>query len=833
MWQAILPVLLAASPEPASDCADDPTFLAAQAESLAAAGTPALDELVRARDWVRRARLASPSLGLALRGADLAAAAGDTDDEARLLEIASKEAPDLLSPVERLVLARQAEARGDRRGAILQYGHVLAALERRGRTGADWIGENIRRLDAEDEARKLPARPGFAPPSADARRAFADGKTALRRGANAPARDAFRKALRISPGYSEAALALGSVEERDGRTAEAAAAYRTALSADPDGFEALLALANLLWNEPDRSAKEESLGLFDRATALRPDQPRLQREAASRWAAWGDPARALERLDTWWPLAAPEERTGAAAFRERLRARLSRAGGPAPASLGSDPASPAVGAFRLAQVYAGRPDERDWDAAESELAAAERLDPLFVPALELHAALRERRGDLAGAEEVLERAVAADPSRTSAWERLADLLSRRSGRARDAESAWVSAEQAGSREALFALARIASGEGRSSRAAALYRRYLAEAAGGVHAEEAQAALEREERRQGTLRGAALGAGALALLAGGLSWARRRTGLTLEEWLERDPGATRDARSVAGRLSHEAFKHGGLLLGEAVERLDSSGGLAEAAPLLVERLYGTSDAKGLVAEARAAFSDLEALGRRRGARLNLRFKDPLLAPVSRSLDALGRVERDLATAARTGSLSGRRLEALGRTLREAAAVLSPRTAQLLTAGLDAAGSTEVRFERLASLLTSVAREKEAAAPLLAGLGLFAAAGDGKRMRVRVPEGDWITLWRNLFANALQAPRLALLAEERRDPVTGQALARFVLFDVDPRLLTAEMIRGRAAERGLGVVADLVRKWDGLVDVTPGTGEFTKGVAVEFAAVEEAA
>ncbi|HEX5854612.1 MAG TPA: tetratricopeptide repeat protein, partial [Thermoanaerobaculia bacterium] len=821
------------SPEPAPDCAEDPASLAAQAESLVAAGTPSPDELVRARDCVRRARLASPSLALALRGADLAAAASDTDDEARLLEIAAKEAPDFLSPVERLVLARQAEARGDRRGAILQYGHVLAALERRGRLGADWIGENIRRLDAEDEARKLPARSGFAPPSADARRAFADGKTALRRRATEPARDAFRKALRLSPGYSEAALALGSVEERDGRTAEAAAAYRTALAADPDGFEAVLALANLLWNEPDRSAKEESLALLDRAAALRPDQPRLQREAASRWAAWGDPARALERLEAWWPIAAQEERAGAAAFRERLRASLSRAGGPGPASLGSDPASPALGAFRLAQVYAGRPDQRNWEAAESELARAERLDPLFAPALELRAALRERRGDLAGAEEVLKRAVAADPSRTAAWERLAELLSRQSGRARDAASAWESAEQAGSREALFALARIASGEGRSSRAAGLYRRYLAEAAGGVHAEEAQAALEREERRQGTFRGAAVGAGALALLAGGLSWARRRMGLTLEEWLKRDPGATRDVRSVAGRLSHEAFKHGGLLLGEAVERLDSRGGLAEAAPLLVERLYGTSDAKGLVAEARAALSDLEALGRRRGVRLNLRFKDRLLAPVSRSLDALGRVERDLARIAGTGLLSGRRLEALGRTLREAAAVLSPRTAQLLTAELDAAGSTEVRFERLASLLASVAREKDAPAPLLAGLGLFAAPGDGKRVRVRVPEGDWNTLWRNLFVNALQTPRLALFGEERRDPVTGQALARFVLFDGDPRLLTAEMIRGRAAERGLGVVADLVRKWDGLVDVTPGTGEFTKGVAVEFAAVEEAA
>ncbi len=204
----------------------------------------------------------------------------------------------------------------------------------------------------------------------------------------------------------------------------------------------------------------------------------------------------------------------------RPGARLKRTSGRELVALGSDPASPAVGAFRLAQVYAGRPDARDWNAAESQLAEAERLDPRFVPALELDAVLRERREDLAGAEEVLERAVAIDPSRAAAWERLAELLGRQTGRGRDAEIAWEHADQAGSREALFALAQIASGGGRSSRAAALYRRYLAEAAGGVHAEEAQAGLEREERRQGTLRGAAFGIAGCALLAGGLSWARR-------------------------------------------------------------------------------------------------------------------------------------------------------------------------------------------------------------------------------------------------------------------------------------------------------------------------
>ncbi len=779
MLQAILPVLLAATPRPATDCAEDPAALASQAEHLVAGGTPAPEELAEARDFVRRARLASPSLALALRGADLAAAAGDTDDEARLLEIAAKEAPELLSPAERLVLARQAEARGDRRGAILQYGHVLAALQRRARSGADWIGENIRRLDAEDEARKLPARPGFAPPSADARRAFADGKTALRRGANEPAREAFRKALRLSPGYSEAALALGSVEERNGRTAEAAAAYRTALAAEPDGFEALVALSNLLWNEPDRPAKEESLALLDRAVALRPDLPRLQREAANRWAAWGDPARALERLDGWWALASPGERAEAASFRERLRARLARTSGPEPVALGSDPASPAVGAFRLAQVYAGRSDARDWDAAESELAEAERLDPRFVPALELSAALRERRDDLAGAEEVLKRAVAIDPSRAAAWERLAELLGRQAGRGRDAEIAWEHADQAGSREALFALARIASGE-----------RALVARRGAL------SALSRGSGRRRPCRGGAGGPRARRAAAGHAARRRARRRLVRPSGgrlLVGEEAHRPHARGVAETRSRRDARRevgGGSPLSRGVQARRPAARRGGGAPELGRRAR-----RGRAAPRRAPLRDAgRARARRRGAEGSFRsrvvgtppwrapepaIQGPAALPGSRSRSrswkgrrAISRVSRKQARSGRAGS------RRLSRALRQAAAALNPRTAQLLTATLDAAGSTEARFERLASLLASVAREHDAAAPPLAGLGLFEGAADGRCVRVRVPEGDWATLWRNLFANALQAPRLALLAEERRDPVTGQALARFVLFDGDP-------------------------------------------------------
>ena len=68
-----------------------------------------------------------------------------------------------------------------------------------------------------------------------------------------------------------------------------------------------------------------------------------------------------------------------------------------------------------------------------------------------------------------------------------------------------------------------------------WRRYLNEAPDGLHVDEARAAVDRMDRRFQTLRGAGIGLAAFALVAGlGLAL-RRRRGLTLDEWLRRDPG----------------------------------------------------------------------------------------------------------------------------------------------------------------------------------------------------------------------------------------------------------------------------------------------------------
>ncbi|MEO6327119.1 MAG: hypothetical protein ABIT01_07230 [Thermoanaerobaculia bacterium] len=469
-------------------------------------------ELESTRTLVRRARLTNPSLLLDVVAVDLAQAVGDTEESTRLLAEMARSAGELLSPWDRLDLARSAEARADRKGAIFQYGHVLTALQRRGAPVPGWVGERIRRLDAENEAWSVPV-PRYAPPTATARQAFAEGKRLLALKRDTESLDWYRRALRLSPGYVEAALAIASIESRGGHLPEAIAAYRTALSADPQSFEAVLSVANLLWAEPDRQAKEESLALLDRAIALRPDILRLRREAAERWAVWGDAARAMERLEAFRREASEADRIATDAFRQGLALRLSN-----PDRRGTEPvipdfSSPALRRFQVAEYLAlKKDDEASLASALEELLEAQRLDPTFAPALDLEATVRKKRGELGAAEKALRRAIEVDPTRASFYERLAELLAQQPARRPEAHDLWVRAERAGSREALFQLAHEAAGRSAKTEADALYRRYLDESPDGPHADEARLRLAETVARRRLVLRLGLGAALLALAA---------------------------------------------------------------------------------------------------------------------------------------------------------------------------------------------------------------------------------------------------------------------------------------------------------------------------------
>jgi tetratricopeptide (TPR) repeat protein len=842
-------VLLAQAPGSTEDCGGDADALAREAETLLAEAGPRPSgaTLDRARRLYRRARLLSPSAPFSLRAADLASAAGDEEESGDLLSEAAEGDPKLVSPAERLILARRAEARRQWRDAIAHYGLLRAALASDPGATA-WVDGKIRRLEVEVEAQGISA-PAVGQPPPEARLALAEGRRALAIGDLPKARERLTLAWKLSPGYVEAALALAALETRESRAPEAIRAYRDALAADPNRLEALVGLANLLWDEPDRAAKEESLSLLDRAAATRPDAISLGKLAATRWAEWGDAAKALNRIDAYRRRAGAGEKRATENFREtlarRVDAQLSGEAEPGAEPSPSEASSPAIDQWKIAQAYFRRGDPASLASALEHLSEAERLDPAFARAPELAGAVYEKRGELALARAAYERAIAADPSRAATYERLALLLDRQPGREADAEEAWRRAEQAGSSEALFHLAETARRRGPRGEALSLYRRYLAESPGGVHAEDvsrAVAALESSRRVSVVVLGLAL---LFVILALGAFAYRRVAGRTFEEWLREEPARAREARPVVGRLRHEVLKHGGLLLADAANRLSEPDPEVRraAARLLLTRLFGSRGREGrggLIHQAFDAFARLNALAEEDGHRLNLERKDRLFSPVAQGCRVLRRLEPALSRIAEDPEkVDENDVRHVAEGLQRAAALFRSNSGAQISHLLNEASSTRVRLSELQDVLLRVCAEKGVTPPpVLEPLGLL-LRDSARSIAVRVDRGDWDTIWRNLLANALDAAgaltisevRLGVSAELLRDPVTGAPTARFILADNLPGALTAEMIRGRAADRGWGIVADLVRRHDGTADVGPAPAPgYGKSVVLELPALE---
>lgn len=778
-----------------------------------------------------------PDLETTLRAADEAVAAGDEARAVAPLLEASRSAGEWLGPQDRWLLARDAERRGDGRGAIFQYGHLLTVLMRRGVAPPEWIGERIRRLDAAEEARK--ARAFAAPPlSGEARAAFGEGRAAFAAARLADARTALKRALSLAPAYVEAALLLGAVETKAGRRDEAVAAMRVALGADPERVEAIVRLANLLWEEPSRSTKEESLTLLDRAAGASPDSPALLRVAAERWAEWGDPRRALERLDAWRARAGPADAATTDSFRQRLLASLRDAPVSLAEPLPEDP-SPAAESARLAQVLLRRGDPLSLDTAARVLDEAARLDPRHVPTALLSAERAEVQGDAARAEAELRRAAALDAARTTAWERLARLVARDPSRGKEARALWERAEAVGSTEAVYRLAVLeGSAAYDSDRAEGLFVRYLLEAPGGPFAEDARDRLGALRSGRRSFRGVWI-AGLVGLAAGFVAWLSRRGG-TLAHLLARNPAAAREMRPAVGRLRHELFKHGRRLVDET--RAAFSSGDAErvrfAAAQLNARLFGRpadggtiAGTRGLLDEARAGLDEIGRVASVRGARLSVE-RDPELGPVAAALRRLESARGDLEAAARDGRVTS----SLSVALEAGHTGFDPARGARLGRLLDAAGSVRPDAERLARFFDDEAVTLGLAVPPLDRRG--ALASGGSLPRVRIDAGDWATIWRNLFSNALRhgaasgSPLASAIAANRtRDVVTGEARVRFELFDSIPAPLTREVMRTRPKDRGLGVVASLVARHEGLLDVREADAPFTKAIVLELPAVED--
>ena len=83
------------------------------------------------------------------------------------------------------------------------------------------------------------------------------------------------------------------------------------------------------------------------------------------------------------------------------------------------------------------------------------------------------------------------------------------------------------------------------------------------------------------------------------------------------------------------------------------------------------------------------------------------------------------------------------------------------------------------------------------------------------------------------RVALSGEVVRDRVTGEPSLRFAAADNAPGKLSTEMIRERSADRGWGVVAELLQSHGGRIAVSPSVDpRYVKRIVIEVPAAPTA-
>jgi len=466
-----------------------------------------------------------------------------------------------------------------------------------------------------------------------------------------------------------------------------------------------------------------------------------------------------------------------------------------------------------------------------------------------------------GASREWERAEALwrdnDPAAWAAWRALGDAGEEgRRARARLAEAdaryrrgiALLAAGQAGAREELAAgrargpidpalylpLARACRDRELPRRAAALYRKYLAQASGAapddVAAARAElAALDEPEdpildevvgvapaRRLpstaltvGALAAAAIAlAGAIVLLVGAV---RRRRGRTLAALAASEPSLQPAIALLVGCLRHELLKHRVLAVTDAVRALSSGTARPGEREFLVARLYG-GDPLPL-----AWVGHLGAFIRALGPRFDLERSDPGFRSAGRAVAEIGALRAALVAGERSAAERLRRaherLVAFDRALAEL-------TRRLTHAPIDRPLVDEV-------VAAIDAERRGAGAPEVA----ITVGALPEGVRVEMYRVDLALVLRNVVRNAVVAAargpaprRVAIDGQVTLEP-TGEEVVRLRVRDTSPEPIALEAA-ARASGRGLHLVTSALARVDGGLELAPGGDGYAKALVVRL-------
>lgn len=362
---------------------------------------------------------------------------------------------------------------------------------------------------------------------------------------------------------------------------------------------------------------------------------------------------------------------------------------------------------------------------------------------------------------------------------------------------------------------------------------------------AKASLERSsllaaQQRQRRNLALALGALALALVAGWLLWA----GATVESALARAPSLFPTLLRTVAEVRHDVIKHRASVLGMAGENREE----------VARALLLPEPASQVVIR---AFERLRIAARAQGVSLRRLSREPSFGPLVRDLARAEALLRDAlppaapaareaapsgASPARAGESSSPRA---GESSPPRAAESSPPRAAAEIAALDVRIRT-VHSQRMAALLRLGPRTRLDAGAVAAWIhaveaevrqgGAFWTSPSillqGMEVEFPVEQAALATIFTNLLRNAQAAAApdgrvIVRLARER--DAAGRDLHVLLVGDSAPQSISLDAIESRESGRGLAIVRDLTREWHGHMIVRPEDPPWRKAVGACFPAV----
>ena len=730
----------------------------------------------------------------------------------------------------------------DPEAAIQIYEELLRRYP--GTAAAKQAKKSVDDLKLEVQLDRLEKEQGGKPSQA-AEAAYTSAAAALRTGDLASAERELDKAIADSPWFPKAHYVLGIVHARSGRVPKAAEELKISIRMDRFDYEAHMALGLLYKKEFAGGEDEQAIKHLETALLLRPDLYHLHFQLGQLYARI-DRERARRSFTRFLDAPIPEDDPDRELAR-RARDELNRE--PAAENLSILP-EPPRDLQRLDpdlqrminEAYLRVSEEQDFQQAERVLERARKKFPKEEVVLNELAKVAYATGRFGNAREFWESSLAMKEDQMEVHERLGLLLE--SDLPDAATTHLRRAAELGASTARFRLAQLLWSDLRVLDASDELDRYLA--AAGPYDLYWDAGRRLRERMDQVFLRLYLAIGALLLLLISIpAWQvyRRLRGASLAQLLQRAPKSFPDVARILSLIRHEILKHNTAFLTDVGRALEMDEPDAEVrAGIVARRLFGEHRGgapagqpagmreRGIYGRFLGYVAELQKVGRSHGVTLNLGRKDPIFSAMItafedlRGLEAMQRTHtRDRPTAKLEWS---RRLVRSGH-------VLGRKAFEALSSVIHSLCIVEVAPGLVREVFAQVVAEAQ-----FGGVQVRELEVAGEGARVRVFRSDLEDILTNVMRNSLQssvlyAPKpialgVALITE--MDEITGLSSLAIRIQDRSTEQLSNEMLRGRYVERGMGITADLLSRYDGSIAVEPEPG-WQKAVVLRFFTVEE--